>query len=247
MNYEEKYYQLVYSLTKNYERVTPSKIHRLRTNQVFVFGTDRNGSQRYGAAGFAAKFFGAEVGISEGKTGSSYALPTQGFTIKETVDAIIRFVDYANANTGLIFLITPIGCGHAGFTPEKIAPSFIECLTMNNVWLPVDFISVFRKQAVEKLGLKKQSEKEQNEDDVYMYYDANVHEIIRILIKNNIPFNPEGGFCLKDEEGIVVAEAELGVESEKIVFIPFNHESEKAFFDAGYRVCDVDEYINFKR
>lgn len=243
MNYEEKYYQLVYSLSKNYERVTPSKIHRLRTNQVFVFGTDHNGSQRYGAAGFAAKFFGAEVGISEGKTGSSYALPTQGFTIKETIDAIIRFVEYAKANTSLIFLVTPIGCGHAGFSSEKIAPYFMDCLSMNNVWLPLDFISVFRRQAVEKLGLKKQFEKGQNEDDAYMYYDAKVHEVIRVLIANNIPFNPEGGFCLKDEDGIVIAEAELGVESEKVVFMPFNSQSEIVFKNSGYRICTPNDYL----
>lgn len=37
MNYAKRHYQIVYSLTKNYECVTPSKKRRsLRTNQVFV-------------------------------------------------------------------------------------------------------------------------------------------------------------------------------------------------------------------
>ena len=55
----EAYYKLLYDVLRAYNRCTPSKVLRLRNEQVFVFGTDAKGSQRYGAAGLAAKKFGA--------------------------------------------------------------------------------------------------------------------------------------------------------------------------------------------
>lgn len=51
----EAYYKLLYDVLRAYNRCTPSKVLRLRNDQVFVFGTDAKGSQRYGAAGLAAK------------------------------------------------------------------------------------------------------------------------------------------------------------------------------------------------
>lgn len=51
----EAYYNLLYDVLRAYNRCTPSKVLRLRNDQVFVFGTDAKGSQRYGAAGLAAK------------------------------------------------------------------------------------------------------------------------------------------------------------------------------------------------
>ena len=56
----EAYYILLYDLLRAYNRCTPSKVLRLRNDQVFVFGTDAKGSQRYGAADLAAKKFGAQ-------------------------------------------------------------------------------------------------------------------------------------------------------------------------------------------
>ena len=50
----EAYYNLLYDVLRSYDRCTPSKIYRLRKDQVFVFGTDAKGSLRYGAAGLAA-------------------------------------------------------------------------------------------------------------------------------------------------------------------------------------------------
>ena len=51
----EAYYKLLYDVLRAYNRCTPSKVLRLRNDQVFVFGTDAKGSQRYGAADLAAK------------------------------------------------------------------------------------------------------------------------------------------------------------------------------------------------
>ena len=59
---EDSYYKLLNDVLLGYKRNTPAKITTLRNNQIFVFGTDTNGSQKHGAAGLAAKCFGAKVG-----------------------------------------------------------------------------------------------------------------------------------------------------------------------------------------
>lgn len=244
MDYQSLYYQQIFDLTNGYERITPNHIRQLRANQIFVFGTDRKGSQRLGAAGFAARCCGAEKNISEGLTGSSYALPTQGFTFKEIADAINRFVNYVRANKSKVFMVTPVGCGHAGQSPEKIAPLFLSCLALNNVWLPNDFIKIFRRIALESQKTSDCEHKDEGrEDDVYSYYVPQVHEIIRLLIEKNIPFNKEGGFCLLDDNNVVIAEAELGIESLKIVILPFNSQSEKTLTYFGYEILTVEEAI----
>ena len=115
----EAYYNLLYDVLRSYDRCTPSKIYRLRKDQVFVFGTDAKGSQRYGAAGLAAKEFGAEVGVTDGPTGDSYAMPTMGCSLDVLGNAILRFEQYAQSNRGKTFLVTPIGCGHARFKQKK--------------------------------------------------------------------------------------------------------------------------------
>ena len=59
------------------------------------------------------------------------------------VDAIApyvqEFIDFAAAHPELHFLVTPIGCGIAGFTAEQIAPLFRGALTHSNISLPESF------------------------------------------------------------------------------------------------------------
>lgn len=247
MDYENKYYNLLYDLLRSYNRCTPSKVLRLRHKQVFVFGTDVKGSQCYGAAGFAAKKFGAQIGVNNGRTGDAYALPTRGCTLEELGAAILQFEKYARENTGITFLVTPIGCGHAGFKEEDVAPYFHGCIALNNVMLPEQFIRFFRLKCIDKLGLKNTlSNQDYLTDDVYLFYDKSVHPILDYLREHSISFSQEGGFTLLDDQGHVLAEAELGIESEKIVFFPYNQESEMAFKDAGYRIVNVGDYLNSK-
>ena len=60
-------------------------------------------------------------------------------TIKPYVD---RFLDLAYEWDQNTFLVTRIGCGIAGFTPEQIAPLFDRALDMYNVVLPRDFYDI---------------------------------------------------------------------------------------------------------
>lgn len=123
-------------------RFTPDNITSLGEDEIFVFGSNLAGHHGGGAAMTAFERFGAEWGNGEGPQGRSYAIPTmQGGveTIKPYVD---RFLDLAREWDQNTFLVTRIGCGIAGFTPEQIAPLFDRALDMYNVVLPRDFYDI---------------------------------------------------------------------------------------------------------
>ena len=123
-------------------RVTPPRIDFLRDGQIFVFGSDAAGHHSGGAARLALKRFGAVYGQGRGLQGRSYAIPTMGAsleTIAREVDELIRFADIHPEKT---FLVTPIGCGHAGFTSQQIAPLFGLAYNLPNVFLPKEFWEV---------------------------------------------------------------------------------------------------------
>ncbi len=123
-------------------RFTPDNIKELAPDEIFVFGSNLAGHHGGGAARVALDRFGAQWGQGEGIQGQSYAIPTmQGGveTIKPYVD---RFLDLAYEWDQNTFLVTRIGCGIAGFTPEQIAPLFDRALDMYNVVLPRDFYDI---------------------------------------------------------------------------------------------------------
>ena len=120
-------------------RVTPDFITSLKPNEVFVFGSNLAGMHGGGAARIAHLYFGAVMGNGDGIQGQSYAIPTmQGGvdTIRPYVD---KFIAYAKQHPDQHFLVTRIGCGIAGFSPDEIAPLFAEAATVENISLPEDF------------------------------------------------------------------------------------------------------------
>lgn len=130
-------------MKENYTgRVTPSWIDDLQENQVFVFGSNLAGMHGGGAARVARLRFGAVMGKGVGMQGRSYAIPTmQGGT--ETIRPYVNdFIAYAKEHPELTFLVTPIGCGIAGFEPEDIAPLFEKASNVENIWLPKSFWEV---------------------------------------------------------------------------------------------------------
>lgn len=240
----------------SYDRFTPNHIFNLRPNQVFVFGTDKKGSQKYGAAGLASKKFGAQVGVIDGPTGNCYALPTKGFALSDLDKAVIRFIDYVNANSHLTFLVTPVGCGHAGFDVKQVANMFRSLIDKSNVMLPEAFIQEYRadlnKESFKQQtsAIKKQSEVLEKGSDplesFLSFYDDRLHNVICYLLINKIEFNSNGNFVISDESGTVIAEAELGILSEKVVFFPFNSQSERAFKNNGFVILTPSEYLQSK-
>ena len=119
---------------------TPGFITELKSDEIFVFGSNLAGHHGGGAARLAEEKFGAIWGEGVGLQGQSYAIPTmQGGveTIKPYVD---DFVEFARQHKELFFYVTRIGCGIAGFRDEEIAPLFAEAQSLENVCLPQSFV-----------------------------------------------------------------------------------------------------------
>ena len=118
---------------------TPEFITELKTDEIFVFGSNLAGMHGGGAAYVAFKKFGAVMGCGVGLCGQSYAIPTmQGGveTIKPYVD---EFITFASAHPEIFFYVTRIGCGIAGFRDKEIAPLFAKAVGLENVCLPKSF------------------------------------------------------------------------------------------------------------
>ena len=121
------------------KRITPEFIRNLKTNEIFVFGSNLAGAHGGGAARLAYEKFGAIMGQGVGLQGQSYAIPTmQGGvdTIRPYVD---EFIAFAKQHPEMTFLVTKIGCGIAGFRVDEIAPLFADAAEVENIYLPQDF------------------------------------------------------------------------------------------------------------
>ena len=117
-------------------RDTPAVISELAPHEVFVFGSNGAGAHAGGAARYAVERFGAIWGQGEGLQGQSYAINTMsGLGVLE--EQATRFVAFAADHPELVFLVTEIGCGIAGYTPEQVAGYFAGA--PSNVILPASF------------------------------------------------------------------------------------------------------------
>ncbi len=134
----------------------------LTNNAIFVFGSNLAGRHGAGAALHARQYYGAIYGQAAGMQGQSYGIPTKDgrlrtLPLSEIHKHVDRFLKYAAMcdlkNKNLIFNVTAIGCGLAGYTPAIIAPMFKVALVLPNINLPVEF-----KQVLEK-SLPKYKEK----------------------------------------------------------------------------------------
>lgn len=121
---------------------TPDRIFSLAPNEIFVFGSNLQGRHLGGAAKAAAKFFGAVWGQGVGLQGQSYAIPTMHGGVDVIRPYVDGFIEFAGENLDKKFLVTPIGCGIAGYEPADIAPLFEKALDMDNVVLPKVFVQV---------------------------------------------------------------------------------------------------------
>lgn len=127
------------------KRIAPDRITELRKNEIFVFGSNLEGSHGGGAAAIAAKHFGAIWGQGIGLQGQSYGIPTMHGGVKEIKPYVDDFIEFAKQNPNFQFLVTRIGCGIAGFTEEEMAPLFAEGVNVENVYLPDTFLDIIEK------------------------------------------------------------------------------------------------------
>jgi hypothetical protein len=126
------------------KRISPKWINSLENDEIFVFGSNLSGFHGGGAAHLAMQW-GAVWGKGVGLQGQTYAIPTM-FNSAEIIKPYVdEFMDYAEAHPELKFLVTEIGCGIAGFTPDEIAPLFRQAIDrdIENIYLPESFYEAF--------------------------------------------------------------------------------------------------------
>ncbi len=112
--------------------------------KIFVFGSNREGRHGAGAALTARKLYGAVYGQATGLQGSSYGIVTKELRrgkkpvyLSDIKDGVDKFLVFAAEHPEYEFIVTPIGCGLAGFKPYQIGPLFR--LASANVKLPKEF------------------------------------------------------------------------------------------------------------
>lgn len=124
---------------------TPEWINRLNENEVFVFGSNLAGFHGGGAASVALHSFGAVWGKGVGLQGQSYAIPTMHGGVDKIKPYVDEFIAFAREHRDMKFLVTPIGCGIAGFTAQEMAPLFADAIDVENILLPEDFVKVIER------------------------------------------------------------------------------------------------------
>ena len=124
---------------------TPEWITQLESNEVFVFGSNLAGCHAGGAARVACQRFGAVWGQGVGLQGQSYAIPTMQGGVETIAPYVDEFIEFAKSHPDMTFLVTPIGCGIAGFTPGELAPLFVRAVDVENILLPKSFVDVLQQ------------------------------------------------------------------------------------------------------
>ena len=126
-------------------RFSPERIESLRADEIFVFGSNRQGWHGGGAAAYARQRFGLS-GEKESDARDSVMRSLQWMDrLRKSVLMWREFIAYAEAHPELTFLVTEIGCGIAGYTVTQIAPLFSATLDMPNVLLPQRFVEYLRQ------------------------------------------------------------------------------------------------------
>lgn len=131
-------------------RTTQRNITSLAPNEIFVFGSNLSGIHGAGAAKTARKW-GAILGQAKGLQGNTYAIPTKDKAIRNTSPLheigiyVDEFIIFASDSPTITFLVTEIGCGLAGLTPEQVAPLFRGAIPIENIHLPESFWEVLNR------------------------------------------------------------------------------------------------------
>lgn len=123
-------------------RITSNRITELQPNEIFVFGSNLEGAHGGGAAYLAWKKWGAIWGQGTGLQGQTYGIPTMHGGPENIQPYVDRFIVFAEEHPEYVFLVTEIGCGIAGFTPQEIAPLFRMAVNVPNIYLPQRFWDV---------------------------------------------------------------------------------------------------------
>lgn len=126
---------------------TPENITSLKSNEIFVYGSNQYSAHAGGAALFAERNFGAMKGIAPmGLCGQAYGIITTSFNemkvkLEFIEQQVVLLYEFAKLRPDLVFIVTKIGTNLAGFTINDIAHIFhqLEWNKPNNIILPKEF------------------------------------------------------------------------------------------------------------
>ena len=154
---------------------TPKNIIDLKSNQVFVFGSNLNGSHGGGAAKLAQDKFGAIDGQGEGIMGQSYAFPTLDENMKKVSKKALKkskelLYKVAEDNKDKQFLVTKVGCGIAGFD-ELVMKEVFKGEKPENVILPAGWAIIKGFKAFKKGLICRDFQYELGKD---FYFDGKI-------------------------------------------------------------------------
>lgn len=125
---------------------------------IFVFGSNLAGIHGAGAALYARQHYGAVLGVGVGPTGHAYAIPTKDqrlrtLSLGAIAPHVSDFIAHAVARPRMLFQVTAIGCGLAGYKVPDIAPLFARapenCLLAPDfaIWLHDQGLRSIKRQA----------------------------------------------------------------------------------------------------
>ena len=126
-------------------RISSDRITELKDNEIFVFGSNLEGRHGGGAALLAYRKWGAVWGQGVGLQGQCYGIPTMHGGPEKIKPYVDEFIEFARNHKELNFLVTEIGCGIAGFSPEDIAPLFVRAIDVENIYLPKRFVDIIER------------------------------------------------------------------------------------------------------
>lgn len=103
----------------------------MNNETIFVFGSNLSGRHGKGAALHAREHYGAVSGKGVGLQGSSYAIPTKdhglrALSLNQIRHYVRQFIEFANEHPEMIFKVTRVGCGMAGYSDKQVAPLFVK-------------------------------------------------------------------------------------------------------------------------
>ena len=77
-------------------------------------------------------------------------------------------------------------------------------------------------------------------------FDPALEDMVRLLIQKGVDFDHDGEFTLTGDDGAAIANAQLGVESFKLVIDPYGDECRDIFVQHGYTVLYPGEIDKLK-
>lgn len=164
-------------------KITPDNLTTLEPNEIFVFGSNLQGSPEEGAAPVAYQQFGAKCGQGVGLQGQSYAIPTMHGGIDSIAPYVNDVISFALSHPELQFNVTRIGCNFAGFRDKDITPLFRQALNVNNIALPQSFVNVLFS---ERLSFKEEFEFcKEHLSEYYRTYSDRIRSVLGPVIENH--------------------------------------------------------------